>query len=113
MGILFSAQSQIWRDPVLTDWHPYWEVSVCIDGSGIAKVDGREVHYDISFGGSFFALVDIEQFGWHVDPQSIPQLTDFGMKLIEKVKRICRSFLSDRQFVIAYNAVCLSARTAR
>ena len=29
--------------------------------------------------------VDIEQFGWHVDPQSIPQLTDFGMKLIEKV----------------------------
>ena len=40
---------------------------------------------DISFGGSFFALVDIEQFGWHVDPQSIPQLTDFGMKLIEKV----------------------------
>lgn len=49
------------------------------------EVDGREVHYDISFGGSFFALVDIEQFGWHVDPQSIPQLTDFGMKLIEKV----------------------------
>ena len=46
------------------------------------EVDGREVHYDISFGGSFFALVDIEQFGWHVDPQSIPQLTDFGMKLI-------------------------------
>lgn len=45
MGILFSAQSQIWRDPVLTDWHPYWEVSVCIDGSGIAKVDGREVPY--------------------------------------------------------------------
>ena len=44
------------------------------------EVDGREVHYDISFGGSFFALVDIEQFGWHVDPQSIPQLTDFGMR---------------------------------
>ena len=42
-------------------------------------VDGREVKYDIAFGGSFFALVDAEQFGWTVDPDSIPKLTDFGI----------------------------------
>ena len=48
-------------------------------------VDGREVRYDISFGGSFFALVDTEQFGWKVDAQTIPMLTEFGMKLIKKV----------------------------
>lgn len=48
-------------------------------------VDGREVKYDISFGGSFFALVDVEQFGWEVNAASIPKLTEFGMKLIDQV----------------------------
>ena len=48
-------------------------------------VDGKEVKYDISFGGSFFALVDIEQLGWTVDADSIPKLTDFGMKLVKQV----------------------------
>ncbi len=50
-------------------------------------IDGQEVKYDISFGGSFFALVDVEQFGWSVDPKSIPKLTDFGMKMIEAVNK--------------------------
>ena len=45
----------------------------------------EEVKYDISFGGSFFALVDIEQLGWTVDAESIPKLTDFGMKLVKQV----------------------------
>lgn len=48
-------------------------------------VDGMEVKYDISFGGSFFALVDIEQLGWTVNQESIPTLTKFGMKLIEQI----------------------------
>lgn len=48
-------------------------------------VDGREVRYDISFGGSFFALVDVEQFGWTVNAVTIPALTEFGMKLIRQV----------------------------
>lgn len=50
-------------------------------------IDGKEIKYDISFGGSFFALVDIEQLGWSVDPASIPKLTDFGMKVIEHVNK--------------------------
>lgn len=48
-------------------------------------VDGKEIVYDISFGGSFFALVDIEQLGWDVNAEMIPVLTDFGMKLISQV----------------------------
>lgn len=50
-------------------------------------IDGKEITYDISFGGSFFALVDIEQLGWKVTPENIPMLTDFGMKVIEQVNK--------------------------
>lgn len=48
-------------------------------------IDGKEISYDISFGGSFFALCDITQIGINVEPKNIPALTEFGMKLIEKV----------------------------
>lgn len=48
-------------------------------------VDGKEVTYDISFGGSFFVLVDVEQFGWDVNPKNIPMLTEFGMKVLNNV----------------------------
>ena len=50
-------------------------------------VDGRKIQYDIAFGGSFFALVDIEQMGWTVDKHSIPKLTDLGMKLRRQINR--------------------------
>ena len=50
-------------------------------------IDGKEIKYDISFGGSFFALVDVEQLGWTVDAPSVPKLTDFGMKMIEQVNK--------------------------
>lgn len=48
-------------------------------------IDGKEITYDISFGGSFFALCDATQIGLNVEPKNIPALTDFGMKLVEKV----------------------------
>jgi len=50
-------------------------------------INGKEVKYDISFGGSFFALIDIEQLGWTVTPQDIPKLTDFGMKAIKQINQ--------------------------
>lgn len=50
-------------------------------------IDGKEITYDISFGGSFFALVNIEQLGWTVDAKSIPELTKFGMKVMEQVNK--------------------------
>lgn len=48
-------------------------------------VGGKEITYDISFGGSFFALVDAEQFGLNVEPKNIPELTRLGMEAIEKI----------------------------
>lgn len=48
-------------------------------------IDGKEIKYDIAFGGSFFALVDIEQLGWEVNAKSIPRLTEFGMKVVKQV----------------------------
>ncbi|MEF9941615.1 MAG: proline racemase family protein [Lachnospiraceae bacterium] len=50
-------------------------------------IDGKEIKYDISFGGSFFALCDITQLGMNVEPKTIPALTDFGMKLMENVNK--------------------------
>ena len=52
-------------------------------------VDGREITYDISFGGSFFALIDAEQpsIATSVGPKSVPFFQDLGMKVIENVNR--------------------------
>ena len=47
-------------------------------------IDGKEITYDIAFGGSFFALCDAQQIGLNVEPKNIPALTDFGMKLVEQ-----------------------------
>jgi proline racemase/trans-L-3-hydroxyproline dehydratase len=40
---------------------------------------------DISFGGSFFALIDAEKIGLAIDTENIEQITDLGMKIIKKV----------------------------
>ena len=52
-------------------------------------VDGKEITYDIAFGGSFFALIDAEQpaLNLHVDPKTVPFFQDFGMKLLDNVNR--------------------------
>lgn len=41
---------------------------------------------DIAFGGSFFALVDTEQFGCSIDIEHLPMLTKLGMKILAKCK---------------------------
>ena len=50
-------------------------------------IGGKEVTYDISFGGSFFALCDVTQIGLAIIPENIPALTEFGMKLIENANK--------------------------
>lgn len=50
-------------------------------------IDSKEVTYDISFGGSFFALCDVTQIGLDIIPENIPALTEFGMKLIENANK--------------------------
>ena len=45
------------------------------------------VTFDIAFGGSFFALVDSEKVGLALRQENLKQLTDFGMRLREKINR--------------------------
>jgi len=42
---------------------------------------------DISFGGSFFALVDINAVGMKIDIEHLPTLTDLAMELLEKLNK--------------------------
>lgn len=43
------------------------------------------VTFDIAFGGSFFALVDSEEIGLEISPGNLDRLTDFGMRLKDKI----------------------------
>ncbi|MDR1801069.1 MAG: proline racemase family protein [Lachnospiraceae bacterium] len=50
-------------------------------------IDGKEITYDIAFGGSFFALINLDLLGMKVEPKNIPALTDFGMKALEQINK--------------------------
>ena len=52
-------------------------------------VDGREIAFDISFGGSFFALVDAEkQLGLdHIGADNVEELTRLGLKIRAEINR--------------------------
>ena len=45
LSILLVTQSIHWQTPIGRHWHPYWEISVNIEGSATADIDGREVPY--------------------------------------------------------------------
>ncbi|MDO5062549.1 MAG: proline racemase [Peptostreptococcaceae bacterium] len=44
-------------------------------------LDGKEITFDISFGGSFFAIVNAKQFGLEIKPENTTKLTDVALKL--------------------------------
>lgn len=43
------------------------------------------ITYDISFGGSFFALVDAEAIELSLEPENIDAITELGMELIDSI----------------------------
>lgn len=45
------------------------------------------ISYDISFGGSFFALVDADRIGLKLTEENIEEITDLGMKLRKKINQ--------------------------
>lgn len=51
----------------------------------INLLDYGKVEFDIAFGGSFFALVDSRKIGIEINNGNVNKLTDFGMKLREKI----------------------------
>lgn len=44
-----------------------------------------KIPFDISFGGSFFALVDTEKIGINIEQKNLPALTGLAMKLRKKI----------------------------
>lgn len=44
-----------------------------------------KIPLDISFGGSFFALVDTEKIGIKIEQNNLSVLTDLGMKILKKI----------------------------
>jgi proline racemase len=46
-----------------------------------------KILFDISFGGSFFAIVDSEKTGIAIDQKNLETLTDLGMKLLDEINR--------------------------
>ncbi len=47
----------------------------------------EDITYDISFGGSFFALIDAEKIELPLEIENIEQITQLGMKIREEVNR--------------------------
>lgn len=47
--------------------------------------DGRSISVTVSFGGSFFALVDAAALGLTLEPAELTQLVDLGMEIRTKV----------------------------
>ncbi|MGN0297901.1 MAG: proline racemase family protein [Lachnospiraceae bacterium] len=52
----------------------------CVEVSGLGKV-----YFDISFGGSFFALVNAEEIGLSLEIANIKNITELGMELLDKI----------------------------
>lgn len=50
-----------------------------------AVVDGKEYRFDISFGGSFFALIKAEDIGLEIKVENITALRDFSQKLEDAI----------------------------
>lgn len=51
------------------------------------EIDGVTIPYCISFGGSFFALVDASKLGYNIGPSAVPALQKLGMKMLEKINQ--------------------------
>ena len=59
-----------------------YKKDVEVEVSGCGKIT-----LDIAFGGSFFALVDVNEIGYEVKPENIMRLTQLGMEIRESVNR--------------------------
>ncbi|MGN0370719.1 MAG: proline racemase family protein [Butyrivibrio sp.] len=54
--------------------------------SQTVDIPGRgSITFDISFGGSFFALVDAEKIGLELEIENIETITELGMELLKKI----------------------------
>ena len=51
-------------------------------------IDGKEIEFTISFGGSFFALVDTTKLDLgEINPKSVPEYAKLGMKMLDAINK--------------------------
>jgi proline racemase len=51
-------------------------------------IDGKEIEFTISFGGSFFALVDTTKLDiGEINPKTVPVYTELGMKMLDVINK--------------------------
>ncbi|MEZ5292474.1 MAG: proline racemase family protein [Vicinamibacterales bacterium] len=53
-------------------------------------VSGRMCTVDVSFGGAFYAIVDVESVGLSVDVAALPELKRMGMAIAREVERVMK-----------------------
>lgn len=49
------------------------------------EINGKNIKYDIAFGGNFFAMVDVCQFDLDINEKNVSKLTEIGIEIINKV----------------------------
>lgn len=50
-------------------------------------LDGKDITFDISFGGSFFAIVHAKQLGLEIKPENTSRLTEIALKLRDTINK--------------------------
>lgn len=56
------------------------DLSIDVDGYG-------KINYDISFGGSFFAIINSKQFGIKVEPKNASKLSELGLMIRDQINK--------------------------
>lgn len=58
-----------------------------LEHQSVTLSDGRVVPFDVSFGGSFFALVDADRLGLSLDLSHADELARIGMEMLDQINR--------------------------
>jgi proline racemase len=64
--------------------------SFVLHGGVPARLEGRELHADVAFGGAFYAIVDSEAAGIPIVPNRLPELRRAGMAIKHSIQSSLR-----------------------
>ena len=89
--IAFDAPAGLIKTKVRVEQGHAVEVSIVNVPSFLYKkglttnIAGKEITYDLAFGGSFFTMVDASQFGLDINEGTVTTFIDWGMKILRQV----------------------------
>ncbi|MBA1334909.1 MAG: Proline racemase [Firmicutes bacterium] len=75
------------------------------EGMSVETPSSGKVTFDISFGGSFFALVDVKEFGLSVETEHINALVSKAMELQEVINKKIKVYHPERPHIKAVELV--------